>query len=146
MAVKQEIKYKVRKIDGTDAVEGTISLNVKKQVLVIWYTELLLHNQTKKDKELPLQKLVVKLLEEEKSLGSRKALEMLDLDLAILPYGLEVEYHLVQNQDHIEHKINIKERRLAITTALHYNFEKVTVVDSLSQDIDKINTKSAIKT
>ena len=31
MAVKQEIKYKVRKIDGTDGVEGTISLNVKKE-------------------------------------------------------------------------------------------------------------------
>ena len=43
-----------------------------------------------------------------------------------------------------EHKINIKERRLAITTALHHNFEKVTVIDGLSQDIDKINTKSAI--
>ena len=27
MAVKQEIKYKVRKIDGTDGIEGTISLN-----------------------------------------------------------------------------------------------------------------------
>ena len=27
MAAKQEIKYKVRKIDGTDGIEGTISLN-----------------------------------------------------------------------------------------------------------------------
>ena len=32
------------------------------------------------------------------------------------------------------HKINVKERRLAITTALHHNFSKVTVVDNLSQD------------
>ena len=38
MAVKQEIKYKVRKIDGTDGVEGTISLNVKKEGALIRYS------------------------------------------------------------------------------------------------------------
>ena len=27
MAVKQEIKYTIRKIDGTNAAEGTVSLN-----------------------------------------------------------------------------------------------------------------------
>jgi large subunit ribosomal protein L4 len=40
------------------------------------------------------------------------------------------------------HKINTKERRLAITTALHYNFSKVTVVEALPQN--KINTKSTL--
>jgi ribosomal protein L4 len=31
MAVKQEIKYKVRKIDGTDGAEGKIVLNSVKE-------------------------------------------------------------------------------------------------------------------
>ena len=40
-------------------------------------------------------------------------------------------------------KINVKERRLAITTALHYNFSKVTVVDNLAQNA--VSTKSALQ-
>ena len=35
MAAKQEIKYKVRKIDGTDGIEGTISLNAIQDGLAI---------------------------------------------------------------------------------------------------------------
>jgi len=42
------------------------------------------------------------------------------------------------------HKINIKERRLAITTALHHNFTKVIVIGSLSEEITKINTKATL--
>jgi large subunit ribosomal protein L4 len=43
------------------------------------------------------------------------------------------------------HKINIKERRLALTTALHHNFSKVIVVEDLSQGTSQVSTKSAIK-
>jgi len=43
-----------------------------------------------------------------------------------------------------EQKINVKERRLAITTALHHNFSKVTVVEDITQNT--INTKETLAT
>ena len=55
MAAKQEIKYKVRKIDGTEGAEGTISLNSLEQGARYLVHRAVTAQSNKKDKELFLQ-------------------------------------------------------------------------------------------
>jgi len=144
MAVKQEIKYKVRKIDGTDGVEGTISLNVKKEG-----ARYLVHRAVVAQSNKSRQGTASTKTRSEVSGGGKKPWKQKGTGNARSgssnsPLWAGGGVSFGPKPRSYEHKINIKERRLAITTALHHNFEKVTVIDSLSQDIDKINTKSAI--
>ena len=105
MAVKQEIKYKVRKIDGTDVVEGTISLNVKKEGARYLLHRAVVAQSNKSRQGTASTKTRSEVSGGGKNLGSRKVLVMLDLDLAILHYGQVVEYHLVQSQGHMNTRL-----------------------------------------
>lgn len=72
MADKQEIKYRVRKIDGTYGADGTISLNAIKDGGRYLVHRALVAQSNKKDKEQLLRKLEVKYAEEEKNRGSKR--------------------------------------------------------------------------
>lgn len=43
------------------------------------------------------------------------------------------------------HKINVRERRLALTTALHHNFSKIVVIEDLSEAKSQVSTKSTLR-
>jgi large subunit ribosomal protein L4 len=140
MAVKQEIKYKVRKLMALMGEEGKILLNAIKDGARYLVHRAVVAQANKKRQGTASTKLGAKLQVAVGNLGNKKVLVMQDLDLVIHLYGLEEELAFGPRPRSYKKKINVKERRLAITTALHYNFSKVTVVEKLVEDTTKIST------
>jgi large subunit ribosomal protein L4 len=132
MADKQEIKYKVRKIDGTYGAEGTISLNAIQDG-----GRYLVHRAFVAQSNKKRQGTASTKTRSEIRGGGKKPSNSPLWNGGGVAFGPRPRSYA--------HKINIKERRLALTTALHHNFSKVIVVEDLSQGTSQVSTKSAIK-
>jgi len=142
MATKQEIQYKVRKIDGTTGSEGKISLNA-----VEAGSRYLVHRAVVAQLNKKRQGTVSTKTRSEVTGGGKKPWKQKGTGNARSgssnsPLWAGGGVAFGPKPRSYAHKINIKERRLAITTALHHNFSKVTVVETLPQD--KVNTKSTL--
>ena len=144
MAVKQEIKYKVRKIDGTDVAEGQVSLNAIENG-----ARYLIHRAVVAQSNKKRQGTVSTKTRSEVRGGGKKPWKQKGTGNARsgssnspLWGGGGVAFGPKPRS--YAHKINTKERRLAITTALSNIFSKVTVVESLSSDANQISTKSTL--
>ena len=144
MAVKQEIKYKVRKIDGTDVAEGQVSLNAIENG-----ARYLIHRAVVAQSNKKRQGTVSTKTRSEVRGGGKKPWKQKGTGNARsgssnspLWGGGGVAFGPKPRS--YAHKINTKERRLAITTALSNIFSKVTVVESLSSDVNQISTKSTL--
>ncbi len=139
MATKQEIQYKVHKIDGTTGAEGKISLNA-----VEAGSRYLVHRAVVAQLNKKRQGTVSTKTRSEVSGGGKKPWKQKGTGNARSgssnsPLWAGGGAAFGPKPRSYAHKINTKERRLAITTALHHNFSKVVVVETLPQD--KINTK-----
>ena len=146
MAVKQEIKYKVRKSDGTHGTEETILLNAVKDG-----ARYLVHRAVVAQANRKRQGTACTKTRSEVSGGGKKPWKQKGTGNARAgssnsPLWAGGGVAFGPRPRSYAHKINTKERRLAITTALHYNFSKVTVIENLSKDTNKINTKSTLAT
>ncbi len=146
MAVKQEIKYKVRKSDGTHGTEETIILNAVKDG-----ARYLVHRAVVAQANRKRQGTACTKTRSEVSGGGKKPWKQKGTGNARAgssnsPLWAGGGVAFGPRPRSYAHKINTKERRLAITTALHYNFSKVTVIENLSKDTNKINTKSTLAT
>ena len=146
MAVKQEIKYKVRKSDGTNGTEETIILNAVKDG-----ARYLVHRAVVAQANRKRQGTACTKTRSEVSGGGKKPWKQKGTGNARAgssnsPLWAGGGVAFGPRPRSYAHKINTKERRLAITTALHYNFSKVTVIENLSKDINEINTKSTLAT
>tara|TARA_B100000780_G_scaffold204418_1_gene145192 strand:+ start:237 stop:887 length:651 start_codon:yes stop_codon:yes gene_type:complete len=146
MAVKQEIKYKVRKSDGTNGTEETIILNAVKDG-----ARYLVHRAVVAQANRKRQGTACTKTRSEVSGGGKKPWKQKGTGNARAgssnsPLWAGGGVAFGPRPRSYAHKINTKERRLAITTALHYNFSKVTVIENLSKDTNKINTKSTLAT
>ena len=146
MAVKQEIKYKVRKRDGTNGTEETIILNAVKDG-----ARYLVHRAVVAQANRKRQGTACTKTRSEVSGGGKKPWKQKGTGNARAgssnsPLWAGGGVAFGPRPRSYAHKINTKERRLAITTALHYNFSKVTVIENLSKDTNKINTKSTLAT
>jgi large subunit ribosomal protein L4 len=142
MATKQEIQYKVRKIDGTTGSEGKISVNA-----VEAGSRYLVHRAVVAQLNKKRQGTVSTKTRSEVTGGGKKPWKQKGTGNARSgssnsPLWAGGGVAFGPKPRSYAHKINIKERRLAITTALHHNFSKVTVVETLPQD--KVNTKSTL--
>lgn len=140
MAVKQEIKYKVRKIDGTYGEEGKIVLNAIKDG-----ARYLVHRAVVAQANKKRQGTASTKIRSEVAGGGRKPWKQKGTGNARSgssnsPLWAGGGVAFGPRPRSYEKKINVKERRLAITTALHYNFSKVTVVEKLVEDTNKIST------
>ena len=140
MAVKQEIKYKVRKIDGTYGEEGKILLNAIKDG-----ARYLVHRAVVAQANKKRQGTASTKIRSEVAGGGRKPWKQKGTGNARSgssnsPLWAGGGVAFGPRPRSYEKKINVKERRLAITTALHYNFSKVTVVEKLVEDTNKIST------
>ena len=143
MAAKQEIKYKVRKIDGTEGAEGIISLNSLEQG-----ARYLVHRAVTAQSNKKRQGTVSTKTRSEVAGGGKKPWKQKGTGNARSgssnsPLWTGGGIAFGPKPRSYGKKINVKERRLAITTALHYNFSKVTVVDNLAQNA--VSTKSALQ-
>lgn len=143
MAAKQEIKYKVRKIDGTEGAEGTISLNSLEQG-----ARYLVHRAVTAQSNKKRQGTVSTKTRSEVAGGGKKPWKQKGTGNARSgssnsPLWTGGGIAFGPKPRSYGKKINVKERRLAITTALHYNFSKVTVVDNLAQNA--VSTKSTLQ-
>lgn len=146
MAVKQEIKYKVRKSDGTNGTEETIILNAVKDG-----ARYLVHRAVVAQANRKRQGTACTKTRSEVSGGGKKPWKQKGTGNARAgssnaPLWAGGGVAFGPRPRSYAHKINTKERRLAITTALYYNFSKVTVIENLSKDTNKINTKSTLAT
>lgn len=144
MAVKQEIKYKVRKIDGTDGAEGKIFLNAIKQG-----ARYLVHRAVVAQSNKNRQGTACTKNRSEVSGGGKKPWKQKGTGNARSgssnsPLWAGGGVAFGPKPRSYAQKINAKERRLAITTALHHNFAKVIVINNLDESVWKINTKSTI--
>lgn len=144
MAVKQEIKYKVRKIDGTDGAEGKIFLNAIKQG-----ARYLVHRAVVAQSNKNRQGTTCTKNRSEVSGGGKKPWKQKGTGNARSgssnsPLWAGGGVAFGPKPRSYAQKINVKERRLAITTALHHNFAKVIVINNLDEGVEKINTKSTI--
>ena len=143
MAAKQEIKYKVRKIDGTEGAEGTISLNSLEQG-----ARYLVHRAVTAQSNKKRQGTVSTKTRSEVAGGGKKPWKQKGTGNARSgssnsPLWTGGGIAFGPKPRSYGKKINVKERRLAITTALHYNFSKVTVVYNLAQNA--VSTKSTLQ-
>ena len=143
MAAKQEIKYKVRKIDGTEGAEGIISLNSLEQG-----ARYLVHRAVTAQSNKKRQGTVSTKTRSEVAGGGKKPWKQKGTGNARSgssnsPLWTGGGIAFGPKPRSYGKKINVKERRLAITTALHYNFSKVTVVDNLAQNA--VSTKSTLQ-
>ena len=144
MAVKQEIKYKVRKNDGSDGADETIFLNAVKDG-----ARYLVHRAVVAQDNQKRQGTACTKTRSEVSGGGKKPWKQKGTGNARsgssnspLWGGGGVAFG--PRPRSYAQKINVKERRLAITTALHHNFAKVIVIESFSKEINRINTKATL--
>lgn len=141
MAAKQEIKYKVRKIDGTDGIEGTISLNAIQDGARYLVHRAVVAQLNKKRQGTSSTKTRSEVRGGGKKPWKQKGTGNARSGSSNSPLWNGGGAAFGPKPRSYEHKINVKERRLALTTALHHNFSKVRVVDSLSQETSGISTK-----
>ena len=145
MADKQEIKYKVRKIDGTYGAEGTISLNAIKDGGRYLVHRAFVAQSNKKRQGTASTKTRSEIRGGGKKPWKQKGTGNARSGSSNSPLWNGGGVAFGPRPRSYAHKINIKERRLALTTALHHNFSKVIVVEDLSQGTSQVSTKSAIK-
>ena len=145
MADKQEIKYKVRKIDGTYGAEGTISLNAIQDGGRYLVHRALVAQSNKKRQGTASTKTRSEIRGGGKKPWKQKGTGNARSGSSNSPLWNGGGVAFGPRPRSYAHKINIKERRLALTTALHHNFSKVIVVEDLSQGTSQVSTKSAIK-
>jgi large subunit ribosomal protein L4 len=144
MAVKQEIKYKVRKIDGTEGAEGKIFLNAIKEGARYLVHRAVVAQFNKKRQGTACTKNRSEVSGGGKKPWKQKGTGNARSGSSNSPLWAGGGVAFGPKPRAYAQKINIKERRLAITTALHHNFAKVIVIDNLNESIGKINTKSTI--
>ena len=144
MAVKQEIKYKVRKIDGTDGIEGTISLNSVGDGARYLVHRAVVAQSNKRRQGTCLYKTRSEVRGGGKKPWKQKGTGNARSGSSNSPLWAGGGVAFGPKPRSYEQKINVKERRLAITTALHHNFSKVTVVEDITQNT--INTKETLAT
>lgn len=145
MADKQEIKYKVRKIDGTYGAEGTISLNAIQDGGRYLVHRAFVAQSNKKRQGTASTKTRSEIRGGGKKPWKQKGTGNARSGSSNSPLWNGGGVAFGPRPRSYAHKINIKERRLALTTALHHNFSKVIVVEDLSQVTSQVSTKSAIK-
>jgi large subunit ribosomal protein L4 len=145
MADKQEIKYKVRKIDGTYGAEGTISLNAIQDGGRYLVHRAFVAQSNKKRQGTASTKTRSEIRGGGKKPWKQKGTGNARSGSSNSPLWNGGGVAFGPRPRSYAHKINIKERRLALTTALHHNFSKVIVVEDLSQGTSQVSTKSAIK-
>jgi len=144
MAVKQEIKYKVRKIDGTDGAEGKIFLNAIKEGARYLVHRAVVAQSNKKRQGTACTKNRSEVSGGGKKPWKQKGTGNARSGSSNSPLWAGGGVAFGPKPRSYGQKINVKERRLAITTALHHNFAKVIVIDNLDESVEKINTKSTI--
>ena len=144
MAVKQEIKYKVRKVDGTDGIEGTISLNSVGDRARYLVHRAFVAQSNKKRQGNASTKTRSEVRGGGKKPWKQKGTGNARSGSSNSPLWAGGGVSFGPKPRSYEHKINVKERRLAITTVLHHNFSKVTVVEDITQNT--INTKATLAT
>jgi len=140
MAIKQEIKYKVRKIDGTYGEEEKILLNSIKDGARYLVHRAVVAQANKKRQGTASTKIRCEVAGGGKKPWKQKGTGNARSGSSNSPLWAGGGVAFGPRPRSYEKKINVKERRLAITTALHYNFSKVTVVEKLVEDITKIST------
>ena len=145
MADKQEIKYKVRKIDGTYGAEWTISLNAIQDGGRYLVHRAFVAQSNKKRQGTASTKTRSEIRGGGKKPWKQKGTGNARSGSSNSPLWNGGGVAFGPRPRSYAHKINIKERRLALTTALHHNFSKVIVVEDLSQGTSQVSTKSAIK-
>ena len=145
MADKQEIKYKVRKIDGTYGAEETISLNAIQDGGRYLVHRAFVAQSNKKRQGTASTKTRSEIRGGGKKPWKQKGTGNARSGSSNSPLWNGGGVAFGPRPRSYAHKINIKERRLALTTALHHNFSKVIVVEDLSQGTSQVSTKSAIK-
>jgi len=145
MADKQEIKYKVRKIDGTYGAEGTISLNAIKDGGRYLVHRAFVAQSNKKRQGTASTKTRSEIRGGGKKPWKQKGTGNARSGSSNSPLWNGGGVAFGPRPRSYAHKINVKERRLALTTALHYNFSKVRVVEDLSQETYQVSTKSTIR-
>ena len=145
MADKQEIKYEVRKIDGTYGAEGTISLNAIQDGGRYLVHRAFVAQSNKKRQGTASTKTRSEIRGGGKKPWKQKGTGNARSGSSNSPLWNGGGVAFGPRPRSYAHKINIKERRLALTTALHHNFSKVIVVEDLSQGTSQVSTKSAIK-
>lgn len=145
MADKQEIKYKVRKTDGTDGTDGVISLNV-----IRYGGRYLLHRAFVAQSNKKRQGTASTKTRSEIRGGGKKPWKQKGTGNARsgssnspLWNGGGVAFG-PRPRSYV-HKINVRERRLALTTALHHNFSKIVVIEDLSEAKSQVSTKSTLR-
>ena len=143
MADKQEIKYKVRKIDGTYGAEGTISLNAIQDGGRYLVHRAFVAQSNKKRQGTASTKTRSEIRGGGKKPWKQKGTGNARSGSSNSPLWNGGGVAFGPRPRSYAHKINIKERRLALTTALHHNFSKV--IEDLSQGTSQVSTKSAIK-
>ena len=134
MAAKQEIKYKVRKIDGTDGAEGTISLNAIQDGARYLVHRAVVAQSNQKRQGTACTKTRSEVRGGGKKPWKQKGTGNARSGSSNSPLWNGGGAAFGPKPRSYAHKINVKEKRLALTTALHHNFSKVTVVDNLSQE------------
>jgi len=144
MAVKQEIKSKVRKIDGTDGIEGTISLNSVGDGARYLVHRAFVAQSNKRRQGNACTKTRSEVRGGGKKPWKQKGTGNARSGSSNSPLWAGGGVSFGPKPRSYEQKINVKERRLAITTALHHNFSKVTVVEDITQNT--INTKETLAT
>jgi len=145
MADKQEIKYKVRKIDGTYGANGIISLNAIQDGGRYLVHRAFVAQSNKKRQGTASTKTRSEIRGGGKKPWKQKGTGNARSGSSNSPLWNGGGVAFGPRPRSYAHKINIKERRLALTTALHHNFSKVIVVEDLSQGTSQVSTKSAIK-
>ena len=129
MAVKQEIKYTIRKIDGTNAAEGTVSLNAVETGARYLVHRAVVAQSNKKRQGTACTKTRSEVAGGGKKPWKQKGTGNARSGSSNSPLWAGGGVAFGPRPRSYAHKINVKERRLAITTALHHNFSKVTVVE-----------------
>jgi len=144
MAVKQEIKYKVRKDDGSDGADGTIFLNAVKDGARYLVHRAVVAQATQKRQGTACTKTRSEVSGGGKKPWKQKGTGNARSGSSNSPLWAGGGVAFGPRPRSYAHKINVKERRLAITTALHHNFAKVVVIESFSKEIIRINTKATL--
>ena len=145
MADKQEIKYKVRKIDGTYGADGIISLNAIQDGGRYLVHRALVAQSNKKRQGTASTKTRSEIRGGGKKPWKQKGTGNARSGSSNSPLWNGGGVAFGPRPRSYAHKINVKEKRLALTTALHHNFSKVVVVEDLSQGTSQVSTKSTIR-